>query len=200
MRFSRHRSIVILALAVPFFAAILATPSALRAQGGEGRYPLAPATVAAALEKAGLPLTLAQLDLPGALSATSATPELRVTNAELLADGRMRVRLACRERGQCQPFLATVALHATDNPLAGVASLNASLHEAPTALSGRGPGLQAGQHVTLLMEDEHMRIALPVIAIDSGKAGAEVRVSSPDRKKTFRGIVAGDGVVRGYLP
>lgn len=197
MRFPRHRSIVVPA-AVLAFAATLATPPALRAQGSEGHYPLAPATVAAALEKAGLPLTLAQLDLPGALSATTATPELRVTNAELLADGRMRVRLACRERGQCQPFLATVALGATDNPLAGVASLNAGLHDAPTVPSD--PRLQAGQHVTLLMEDEHMRIALPVIAIDSGKAGAEVRVSSPDRKKTFRGIVVGDRVVRANLP
>ncbi len=195
MRSPRHRIVAVLA----FAAAINAAP-ALHGQRREGRYPLSQATVAAVLEKAGLPVPPGQLELPGSLSAATEQPELRITSAELLADGRMRVRLACRGAGQCQPFLATVALPSAENSLAGVLAVNASLHAASTALPPRGPSLQAGQHAVLLMEDEHMRIALPVIVIDSGAAGAEVRVSSPDRKKTFRGVVAGDGVVRGNLP
>ena len=60
--------------------------------------------------------------------------------------------------------------------------------------------VRPGDHAVLLLEDSHMRITLPVIAIDSGRVGGEVRVSSLDRKTTFRAIVLESGAVRGDLP
>jgi flagella basal body P-ring formation protein FlgA len=174
-----------------------AAPTTMRAQ--ERRFPLTAATVAAALQKAGLPVAAAQIDLPGSLSATAEHPELRITNAELLADGRLRVRLACRPQGQCLAFLATVHLSGAESGLAGVAALNATVQDAAPVHAERGPGLQAGRQTTLLMRDGKMLIELPVIAIDSGVTGEEVRVSSLDRKQTFRGVVTREQTVEADL-
>lgn len=173
---------------------------ASRAQSSERRFPLTNAAVVTALQGAGLSITAPEVELPLQLTTSSQNPTLRVTGAELLADGRMRVRLVCQIATECIPFFATVNLRGNGGALTTVASLGSSSrpHVPIRALSG--PVLRAGDHTVLFMQDDHMRIALPVISIDSGAIGAEVRVSSPDRKKTFRGIVINSQAVQGNLP
>ena len=45
-----------------------------------------------------------------------------------------------------------------------------------------------------------MRISVPVISIDSGGIGKDVRVSSLDRKITYQATVVNAQVVQGSLP
>ncbi len=192
------RVLIQLAGFLPLLAAMAASPP-LTAQMVE-RVPLTGATVAAALTGAGLHVEGSQIELPGALATTNTDPQLRVTGAELLPDGRLRVRLACRQAGECQPFMATLRSSGPE-AMAGLLSLRRSLQPPSAAHSnGNTDRLIAGQHATLHLESTHMLITVPVVAIDSGAPGTEVRVSSLDHKQLYRAVVADAGTVRGALP
>lgn len=193
-RFLHHRSRCALAAAF-----CLAGGLPLCAQT-PGRFPLSAVAVAAALTRTGLPVEAAQIELPGALSATTPEPQLRITSADLLPDGRLRLRVSCRQAGDCQPFLAAVRLPSEQQSMASLENLQKALATDTPARRSSVDRLLAGQQATLLMENAHMRITIPVIVIDSGTPGSEVRVSSLDRKQIFRGVVADPGVVRGVLP
>ena len=193
------RILIQLAGFFPLFAAVTASLP-LTAQTVE-RVPLTGAVVAAALTGAGLHVEGSQIELPGSLATTNTDPQLRVTGAELLPDGRLRVRLACRQAGECQPFMATLRSSSTPEAMAGLLALRRSFQstfaEHPNGNTDR---LLAGQHATLHLESTHMYITVPVVAIDSGAPGAEVRVSSLDRKQLYRAVVADPSTVRGALP
>lgn len=168
-------------------------------QNVTSRVPLTSAMVAAALSRQGLDVTADQLELPAHLTA-SGTPDVQVTQAELVAPQRLRVHLTCAQLGQCQPFLVTIQLPNTSSGLLSLSTLKQSSLPPSLGAASSGEHLLAGQHVTLLMEDARMRIVLPVIAIDSGVRGTEVRVSSLDRKRSYLAVVEDAGTVRGVLP
>ncbi len=193
------RVLIQLAGFLPLLAAIAASPP-LTAQTVE-RVPLTGAVVAAALTGAGLHVEGSQIELPGALATTNTDPQLRVTGAELLPDGHLRVRLACRQAGECQPFMATLRSSSAPEAMAGLLALRQGL-QPPSAAhsSGYTDRLIAGQHATLHLESTHMLITVPVVAIDSGAPGTEVRVSSLDRKQLYRAVVTDASTVRGALP
>ena len=182
-------------------AVFLVTAAALsRAQAPLPRFPLTSTLVSAALEVAGLRVTPAQIVLPLQLATESEHPVLHVIGAELVSGSRLRIRLACNSNRDCQPFFALVERSSTDPALNFMASLPSSSAPDLPIRTGTAPGIRAGQHATLLMEDDHMRISVPIISIDSGAVGKEVRVSSLDRKTTYQATVLGPQMVRGSLP
>lgn len=194
LRFSNSVLRRMLALAV-------AAAAPLSAQEPTTRHPLTAETVAATLAPLGLFVEAAQLELPAALTTVSAHPELRVAAAELLPEARLRVRITCAQAGDCQPFLVTVRQLSPAAGLAALTSLDRTLLPAASfPAHNTAARLQAGQHATLLLEDAHMRISVPVIVIDSGEPGTEVRASSLDRKQLYRAVVADAGTLRGSLP
>ncbi len=178
----------------------LAASRSLTAQTIE-RVPLTGAIVAAALNGSGLHVDGSQVELPGSLATTSPDPQLRVIGAELLADGRLRVRLACRQTGECQPFMATLRSSSAPEAMSNLLSLGKELqHTTPVHVNSTNDRLLAGRHATLHLQGTHMLITVPVVAIDSGAPGTEVRVSSLDHKQLYRAVVADAGTVRGALP
>lgn len=170
----------------------------MQAQAAQ-RTPIAAAAVAAALSQAGLRADLSRIDLPGTLSS-SAEPQLRVNSAELLPDGRLRVRLVCGQTSACQPFFVTVHSASASDAATSLAGMQIERQTGAPTRPMASVHVVAGQHTTLLLADEHMRITLPVIVVDSGSQGAEVRVSSLDRKQTFHALVTETGALRGMLP
>lgn len=191
-----HIFVRYLALA-PVVTITLAAPS--RSQAARARFPLNSGDIVTTLEAAGLSVTASQLELPPSLSATSQDPALHLASAEVLADGRLRVRLLCKSN-ECLPFFVMVHLGARDAPLAEIAALNSSIRADAPIKEPNGPALRVGERTIFLMDDDHMRIALPVVSIDSGAVGSEVRVSSLDHKKIFHGIVLSSRAVQGNLP
>ena len=184
---------------LPLLAA-MAAGLPLTAQTVE-RVPLTGAIVAAALTGAGLHVEGSQIELPGSLATTNTDPQLRITGAELLPDGCLRVRLACRQAVDCQPFMATLRSSSAAEAMASLLALRQGFQPTPAAHANGNTGrLLAGQHATLHLESTHMLITVPVVAIDSGAPGMEVRVSSLDRKQLYRAVVADASTVRGALP
>jgi flagella basal body P-ring formation protein FlgA len=54
--------------------------------------------------------------------------------------------------------------------------------------------MRAGTHAVLIMNDRRMRIQIPVISLETGKAGETIHVASPDRKQVYEGEVV-DGTL-----
>ena len=182
-----------------FVAALCAKGDCL-AQAASSRYPLLPAAIADALKAAGVLAAPSDVTLPSALTASVPSPQLTLGSPERSGPTQIRVRVTCAQSGQCLPFMVVADLH---NPAAALAAQRQLAPHTEAKASGQGTAgemLRAGQHATLLLEDERMRISLPVISIDTGAPGAQVRVASLDRKQTFRAVVSAAATVRGVLP
>lgn len=159
------------------------------------RYVIPAAAVAAVLAEAGLPVTATRLHLPGAVSARTEWPALKATAAEQRGNGALAVRMACRNSSECMPFFVTVDAAEDRDVLAAFAAR--SFAPAREGAPANAAGVGIGARVKLELADAQMRIELPVIAIDTGAPGAEVRVASLDRKHTWRGVVVDATTVRG---
>ena len=181
-------------------ALLVAELSHASAETASARVPLTTASVSVALQGIGFNVCPAQIELPLQLTTESATPDLHVVSAELVNSNHLRVRLTCENSRNCLPFFALVKLDPNHLNLSLIAASTSGFPPAPQVKAEETNALRAGQHATLFMEDEHMRISFPVISIDSGAIGKDVRVSSLDRKLTYQAKVVSAQVVRGNLP
>ncbi len=196
----RMRFRFVTTIRVVFSLAVCCCPGLVPAQTQRVRVPVTAIMIAEALQAAGLSVSPAHIEVPSSLSATQSNPEVLVVGAEALADKRLRVRLACKATASCLPFFAIVEVgegnEGVRNFLAAHASSGGSASLRPVEASG----MRAGNQALLVLENMHMHIELPVLLIDSGAVGSEVRVSSLDRKKMFRGVIVNSQLVRGNLP
>ena len=160
---------------------------------------ITPPVVVSALQRMGLSVSASQLELPLQLRSRTEAPYLRATSAEVIPDGRLRLRMTCQEVADCLPFLVLVRVPAS-TALQTVSSFHSDLPAAVSLLTYAGPLIRAGEHTLLIMEDQRMRIVFPAVSIDSGAMGAEIRVSSLDRKQVFKGVVIDSSTVRASLP
>lgn len=182
-----------------------------------GRRPISVAVIAAALRSDGLDVEPSQIHLPMSLSSASASPELEVLATERLSRNRIGLLLRCRKAGDCVPFHATVEL-ANDSDDAVLSAVQghrlkaqmqrkddeANASAAPVSMEDNrqletSSPVRVGYRVVLLMRDGHLRIQLPVIAVDSGAIGAEIRVCTMDRKKIFHATVLDKNTVEGRV-
>ena len=164
------------------------------------RVPLTGVTVAAALAQSGLQVSPEQVQLPAALSSAGSS-ELSLSGTELMANGDLRVRMVCSRTRACQPFVALVHASPGRDEFSAFSS-----SQSQRRFSGTEPNrddschVRAGQHAALQLAGAHMQITLPVLVIDSGSIGTQVRVSSLDHKQVFQATVVSATAVRGVLP
>ena len=164
------------------------------------RFPIDAAVVAESLSAQGFSVDRSHIELPPGLTVLRPKPHLQITSADLLPHSGIRLRLSCTPATDCQPFFAKLQTASAAEDLQAFASQVSRTPASSAVAESPSAHVLAGSHVTLLLEDLHMRIVLPVVAIDSGYQGSEVRVSSLDRKQTFRAVVADGQTVRGALP
>lgn len=177
-------------------------------------YPITSATVADSLRANGVGVNSSQVRLPMKLTASVPAPQFEIVATRRVNDQEIRLELRCHGIDVCLPFDALVgvadanAVTVKMQPLrpgggstrgAGPRSEIANDASRPDVKDGTAPQLRVGMQAVLVIEDGCMQIHFPVIAIDSGSLGSLVRVSTLDRKKTFRALVIGDGVVRGVI-
>ena len=179
---------------------ILWSTARLLAQTETNRFPLSVDRISQALLTSGLLTQAGDIELPMPLFTSVPSPQLAVVGSEAAADARLRLRISCVSHEECVPFFILVNLHDKQRALDAQAVLRAKFRAvSPTKLPS-SPAVLAGEQAVLLLGDDHIEIRLPVVTIDTGKVGAEVRVASLDRKRTYRGLVIETGIVRGELP
>ena len=170
------------------------------AQAETTRFPITATQISQVLLPAALALTPGDIELPLPLSTAVDSPHLAIRGADPLGETHLRLRINCTVPGECLPFFVVLNLHDKKHASAAQDLLNSSFSPALPISPASTPVVRAGERAVLLLEDHHMQITLPVITIDTGKLGTEVRVTSLDRKQTYRGFVIETGVIRGALP
>jgi len=183
-------SISVLALSAAMACAD--TPGAIRA-------PITATQIAAAISAAGMAITAQQVTLLTDVTATTASPVLKVELIEPWGDHRMKVRLDCASSEQCVPFF--VAVRSTPEPAAqaGAAALNRPFAAAPTRIDPKSIVMHAGAPATLLLEGARVHIRLAVVCLENGAPGQTIRVASRDHRQTYMAKVVDEEVLRASL-
>ena len=181
---------------------------AVHAAAGQKAYPIKASQAVLALSAKGVDVSALQVSMAANVVANQPHPVLEalavgpreVTEDSANASGvRIWVKLGCREAGVCLPFYVMVALPAGDN-----APLIEGLRKAGnmTGVGMKHDGgvtMPAGAHATLVLEGSHSQIEIPVITLEPGMAGSEIRIATPDRRNFYRATVIGPGLLKGLL-
>jgi Chaperone for flagella basal body P-ring formation len=104
----------------------------------------------------------------------------------------------CLDPGDCVPFLVRVPARDFPAKSAAAARMAAPLRfaKAPIAASHQTPLVRPGETVSLLWDQDGIRLVVPAVSLDAGRAGAEVRARVGRGGRTVRGIVVGPGKLR----
>ena len=163
----------------PLMAVLLAAPLAVAAP----RFPVTLACVASALATQQPSLPISELHMP-AMTAADSNPELVVQAVEPTGKDEAKVRFACRAAGECLPFYVTVR-----GAGMSLAPLTATR---PVTVRPHGPGstaappaVRSGARATLLIDSGLLHLTLPVICLQGGDIGSEVRVTGLDHRMTY---------------
>lgn len=161
------------------------------------RYAMSPALLASALTDRIPAITADRVHLPLPITSAVPQPSLRVAAAELRPDASLLLRMLCRSPAECLPFMAVVSMPDRAEALTALSTLRGT--SAALVASQRTSAVAVGSRVTLELCDRQMHIQLQGIAVDTGAAGAEIRVASLDRRHIYHGVVVDTGIVRGDL-
>ena len=193
--------------------AVISLSAAGQAAKLSQRYPLSTDAISRALHRDGLEVRAEDVHLPMPLSTAVSDPALEIVGMDRLPDGHLRLRLRCQHAGECLPFGVTL-MHD------GVAPMLLVSAQPPAASAGAGSStvptlpqpvgtpvlvreapvvVRAGTRLTMLLDEGHMHIHLPVVSLDSATGDGNIRVATPDHKHTYRATVVDATTVRGIM-
>lgn len=188
-------------IAVLWVAGLVSAVGAKRAPAE--RFVLTPAAISIALSGSGVLVSEQQVTLPTEIVAVVADPVLAVSSIERGRGHVTRVRMSCRNAGECLPFYVSVRsedILGTEVTRQSSQKTLTQQHEAPIGLqSGSQIVLHAGSHAVLLIDDDHLHMRLPVVCLESGALGAVIRVASGDHKQMYRAEVLDGNSLKGRL-
>lgn len=147
--------------------------------------------VAAAVSSMGAEVDESQVDLLASPVSRHENPALEIKSIEPWQEGRLKVRIACRERKECLPFY--VGVRTTDLP-----AFRASRSVRKMAIK-EPVVLRTGETATLLLQNGRVQITLPVICLENGSIGRTIRVTTRDRKQIYRAEVVTETLVKGAI-
>jgi hypothetical protein len=147
-----------------------------------------------------IPVRSAEVEFLAPIVLFDAHPLLKLAHIEKSPDDSVVARIACVNSGECLPFF--VILHWSD-PQERMAVLGPPRsHPVRLNLDPQVPKpllVRAGRQATLLMQNGKMRIATPIICLQNGALGEEIRVSSLDHKRVVTAEVVDSGLLKGTL-
>ena len=152
-------------------------------------YRLDPEPVSAAIESVlrsrGVQARFGQLDMSAAPTVEVPEPRLRVLDVrydELRQRWNARIQVA--NVPGADPFLVTVP----ELEAAAMRPPESSAQPAPAK-----PLLRAGEHATLLLNDPGFRATIPVVCLQAGLPGVDIRVRDEISGRIYRAQVAASG-------
>jgi hypothetical protein len=156
------------------------------------RTPISRDWILSVLGTSGINITPDQMEQLSAVTATGPTPRLKVVSVDVLDGESDKVRLQCEQPNTCLPFY--VLLH-WGQP--------GDRQNGRTTQPVRKPEnilVRAGRAAVLVFEGDFLRMTLPVMCLQNGGLGQQVRVLNKETKKTYLAHVTALGVVTFVLP
>lgn len=165
------------------------------------RFPVPAEQVLEAMRERDWPLKGIEIRLATSVTARVVNPVLEIVSVSPTPRHEALLRVRCRLRTECIPFLAW-AVWPADTPIPSLPAASETAaaggrtetHAGDPALAARpldsadasaSSVIHAGTSATLLLEGAHIRIQLPVIFAQDGHVGDSVRVTTPNRKQTY---------------
>src|SRR3974390_200361 len=152
-----------------------------------------------AFSAGGITVSPQQVEVLSPLRAASSHPVLEVEAVEPWQDSGSKVRMRCQQREECLPFYVLVG-GPMQQELRNAFAPTSNMPKAAAPQQGASRAVwvvRRGEKSTMELRGPHMLIALPVVCLGNGAAGAMVRVTTPDHKRTYRAEVVGAGLLKG---
>jgi len=191
-----------LAKAITMVAALILAGTAVSVRADDNaRTSIGRENILSALHSSGIAIASTQLEQLSKVTAAEPNPLLKVISVDMLDGESDKVLLRCEHPNTCLPFFVLVhwGLAHGDDP------------GDPSAARSRRPGMKepgaaaqnllvrSGRFVVLTLDGEYIHMTMPVLCLQNGGRGQQVRVISKATKKRYLARVTGRGVVSSVL-
>jgi Chaperone for flagella basal body P-ring formation len=156
------------------------------------RTPISRDWILGVLDASGINITPDQMEQLSSVTAAGPNPRLKVVSVEVLDGESDKVRLQCEQPNTCLPFY--VLLHW------GQPGSRQDGRTTQPALHPENMLVRSGKAAILVFEGDFLRMTLPVMCLQNGGLGQQVRVLNKETKKTYWARVTALGVVTSVLP
>ncbi len=153
------------------------------------RTPISREQILTVLDTSGIHITPDQIEQLSIVTASEPKPRLKVISVDVLDGESDKVRLQC-EQASCLPFYVLVHWGQPGRQ---------SGRRQPSLLP-ESMLVRSGKAAVLVFEGDFLRMTLPVMCLQNGGLGQQVRVLNKETKKTYWARVTALGVVTSVLP
>ncbi len=129
------------------------------------------------------------------MTAAEPDPPLKVLSIDMLDGESDKVLLRCEHPSACLPFYVLVHW----GPIRGGSARRPGQRDKQPAQQPGNLLVRSGRTVVLRLDGEYVHMTLPVLCLQNGGRGQEVRVISKDTKRRYVARVTGRGVVTSAL-
>ena len=160
------------------------------------RTPISRECILGALHSSGISILPDQMEQLSGMTAAEPNPPLKVLSIDMLDADSDKVLLRCEHPNTCLPFYVLVHWGRVED---GSAARPGQPDGKPEQLNSGDLLVRSGKTVVLMLEGEYIHMTLPVLCLQNGGRGQQVRVISKDTKKRYLARVTGRGVVTSVL-
>jgi hypothetical protein len=159
------------------------------------RSPISRERILGALHASGISILPEQMEELSGMTAAEPNPPLKVLSIDMLDGESDKVLLRCEHPNTCLPFYVLVHWEQTE----GRSAARPEQRENDPAQPSGNLLVRSGKTVVLRLEGAYLHMTLPVLCLQNGGRGQQVRVISKDTKKRYVARVIGRGVVTSVL-
>jgi hypothetical protein len=162
------------------------------------RTPISREAILGALHSSGMRIGPDQMEQLSGMTATEPNPFLRILSVDMLDGEADKVLLRCEHPNTCLPFYVLVHW-GQPGDASGARPIQPDGRATQPALRPENILVRSGRTATLMLEGEYIHMTLPVLCLQNGGRGQQVRVISKDTKRRYVAWVVGPGVVTSML-
>ena len=186
-----------LAKAFAIFTVLLLAGTGASARADDNpRTPISRECILRALHSSGIPILPDQMEQLSGITAAEPNPPLKVLSIDMLDADSDKVLLRCEHPNTCLPFYVLVHWGRMED---GSAARPGQPDAEPQHVTSGNLLVRSGKTVVLMLEGQYIHMTLPVLCLQNGGRGQQVRVISKDTKKRYLARVTGRGVVTSVL-
>ncbi len=176
---------------------LLAAGAARQAYGLPAeRSPITREQIHHALGASGAAVDLEQIELLSQMTSAEPNPRLKVVSIEPWNDSTAKVRMHCERAGACLPFYVLLRWQNQEHATSAMSDWTDSRRAgSPRKLRGEEILIRTGKAATLVFEGKNMRMTLPVVSLQTGARGQNIRVISKDRKRVYVARIVNSEIV-----
>jgi len=155
------------------------------------RTPISREQILSVLNFSGVHIKPDQVEQLSTVTTAEPNPRLKVVSIDVLDGETDKVRLQCEQVGSCLPFFVLLHWGQTGRQ---------NGRTTQPAQQAENILVRSGKAAVLVFEGDFLRMTLPVMCLQNGGLGQQVRVLNKETKKTYWARVTALGVVTSVLP